>query len=169
MTTEPRGPELVFTASGSEYFERLQEELRQELREELERRHAIPGERTIEITAAAVEELARSQRLLFASRSSYRRSLREMIVSIYTIGGAATVLAGIFYPELREMLSSDPTRIAMVAAGGIMLLMGVLLNVFYRQRERLYRSEIDRLSRERALLEERVLERYRELHRDAPG
>ena len=153
MTTGANRPELVFTPSGEEQFTLLQRQLIERLRDELEHRNAIPGERVIEITGSDVQELARSHRLLFASRSYNRRFLREIVIWVYMFAGLVATLGGLYYTQIRDLLQSDPPRLMLIAVGITMTLLSFILRMFYRRFEAHYESEVERVTREQTMLQ----------------
>lgn len=136
MTTLRR---VIYSEAAHERRRQLIDDFARRIETELTERKYVPGADVIEATASDLEELSRAMHLQFRNRFDQRGILREFVVRLYLIIGAATFAAGLFFREVRSLLT-DPTRALLIGTGLAMIVAGWFLQYsLQRQNATLWR------------------------------
>jgi hypothetical protein len=132
---------LVLTEAAEARLQRLYAALRDDIERELRARNFVPGDKSIEVTASDVDQLAHSMRIFFLAREVHKARWYRRAAGFYTGLGAGATLAGLFLPNLREVVA-NPVQAALIAMGVITFFVGLVFTYRVRSRDR----ELDELT-----------------------
>lgn len=142
---------VVYTDAGKERLNLLLIDLHRRVERILMEKKFVPGDRVIEITGSDVEEVARNLVFDVVRRHDYRSRMRELVMSLYAIGGALLIFAGLFLDELRQLLKEDSDRLFLISAGAVMLLLALFGRTYLKWRTDLvrFRQEVEQTDHHR--------------------
>ena len=135
---------VAFTPSGTKRLAQMTEDLQFKIMFELTRRNDIPGSTSVEITAAAVQELDDNMGLVFFDLETQRSSFRYMLITSYIVAGITLILAGMAYPMLPYLLD-NPIPSTFIISGLIMFIGASLLRYNMMRKDAVRRSIDQRL------------------------
>lgn len=137
----------TYTESGRRAMDQFLQTKEKELEDVIVSRKYVFGDDLVEITASDVKEATERQGRPYSSlRSTFTM---QAIFQLYIVIGGLTLMGGLFYPNLKDILDKNPIQLVLILCGaGLSLVSFVML-----QRIRKRQSEvitIQRLEKEKA-------------------
>lgn len=132
--------QVVYSEPAQGRRRQMVQDFERRLDAEIAERKYVPGVDVVEATASDLEELSRSMQVLFRDRYDQRLRTRALVVNTYVFIGTATVVVGLFYDRVLELLR-EPTRAWLIGVGLAMTLAGLVLRFSLESRSRTLRRE----------------------------
>lgn len=112
-------------------FGRRQQSL---LEEVIKSRKYVFGDDVIEITASDIRDAERYIRPVNLDRSRHT-FMRRVVLQAYFVGGILTILSGLFYPYIRELVKEKPEQLMVVVAGVTLTMTSLFMQFYMKYRD----------------------------------
>lgn len=121
---------IVYTESALIELEIFKEQRKQELESYIKRNKYVFGDDVLEITASDIRDANKYFKKKWIIRP--KLPLTRMVLKIYLIAGVATMIFGLFYSEIIQLLNQNPKQLAIILAGFIISLISFFGNYYFR-------------------------------------
>lgn len=123
---------IHFTPSGDSALRDAVARYENELMDIIRSETYVPGQEEIEVTASDVLR-ARNQLLFISTRTA---DIREIVITLYMIIGAITILFGLFYNNIMLMIRENPIQIYIIMMGILIMAASVMMRWVIQRRRR---------------------------------
>lgn len=150
---------IIYTDSASKKLDSVLNDFKQKLEEDIKDSKNYPGEESIEITAADIEETyeratIRNRRSKYETKSKMIR----LVLPMYFLAGIALVFYGFFREQIQQLINNDKNSLIYILTGFIISLTSGSMFYLLKQRESERKRDLinERLDIERELIEREI-------------
>ena len=133
---------VAYTENAKQELDSFYNRQRELLEDVIRDRKYVFGDDVVEITASDIREASRYIQPINIPRSR-STFMRAVVLQIYLIMGILTVLLGVFYPDLRRMLSDNPAQAVLVGCGIALTFSSLVGQVYVRYRDERRKQYLD--------------------------
>ena len=130
---------IVLTDSAVKRLEKLHERLNVQIENYLIDRKFVPGDDFVEVTGSDIDDVENRLKIIRPTSLNTRRTILYM----YMILGIVIFLIGVFYNEIKDILTGDRDRLILLTVGFFLSLASFFFSTYFKQKDKIQKDYLE--------------------------
>jgi hypothetical protein len=127
--------EYKYTESAKQELESFKRDQVDQLENFIRRRKFVYGDDIVEVTGSDVKEAKRY--FMIVDVDNRRAGFRQLMLGTYLFLGVFTLIGGLFYEQIHDAMTGNPTRLMIIVMGVAMIFASLFGHWWFRFRDRI--------------------------------